>query len=147
MILNLFTVFHLNLAYSSIEEERRPEVVRNCYWPLLRLARRHGLPFGIEASAYTLESVAEIDRSWVDELRALTTDGPCEFVGSGYGIPSQASIEAVKLFARTEGIILDPVYTGKAAAALIAHVRAGTLGPADTAVLVHTGGMPAVFTK
>jgi D-cysteine desulfhydrase/L-cysteate sulfo-lyase len=69
-----------------------------------------------------------------------------EYVGDGYGIPSQASIEAVKLFARTEGIILDPVYTGKAAAALIAHVRAGTLGPADTAVFVHTGGMPAVFT-
>ena len=84
MSLHLFTVFHLNLAYSSIDEERRPEVVRNCYWPLLRLARRHGLPFGIEASAYTLESVAEIDRSWVDELRALTKEGPCEFVGSGY---------------------------------------------------------------
>jgi 1-aminocyclopropane-1-carboxylate deaminase/D-cysteine desulfhydrase-like pyridoxal-dependent ACC family enzyme len=69
-----------------------------------------------------------------------------EFVGDGYGIPSQASIEAVKLFARTEGIVLDPVYTGKAAAALIAHVRDGTLGSAETAVLVHTGGMPAVFT-
>jgi 1-aminocyclopropane-1-carboxylate deaminase/D-cysteine desulfhydrase-like pyridoxal-dependent ACC family enzyme len=69
-----------------------------------------------------------------------------DFVGDGYGIPSQASIEAVKLFARTEGIILDPVYTGKAAAALIAHVRAGTLGPADTVVFVHTGGMPAIFT-
>ncbi len=84
MPLNLFTVFHLNLAYSSIDEERRPEVVRNCYWPLLRLARRQGLAFGIEASAYTLESVGEIDRSWVDELRALTTEGPCEFIGSGY---------------------------------------------------------------
>jgi Glycosyl hydrolase family 57 len=82
--LNLFTVFHLNLAYSSIEEEQRPQVIQRCYWPLLRLARQHGLPFGIEASAYTLESVAEIDRSWIDELRALTTQGPSEFVGSGY---------------------------------------------------------------
>lgn len=84
MSLSLFTVFHLNLAYSSIDEARRPEVIRSCYWPLLRLARRHGLPFGIEASAYTLESVAEIDRSWVDELQALTKEGPCEFIGSGY---------------------------------------------------------------
>jgi Glycosyl hydrolase family 57 len=82
--LNLFTIFHLNLAYSSIEEEQRPQVIQRCYWPLLRLARRYGLPFGIEASGYTLESVAEIDRSWIDELRSLTTQGPCEFVGSGY---------------------------------------------------------------
>ncbi len=84
MSLNLFTVFHLNLAYSSIEEEQRPQVIQRCYWPLLRLARRYGLPFGIEASAYTLEAVAAIDQKWIDELRALTTNGPCEFVGSGY---------------------------------------------------------------
>jgi hypothetical protein len=101
--LNLFTVFHLNLAYSSIDEARRPEVVRNCYWPLLRLARRYGLPFGIEASAYTLESVAEIDRSWVDELRALTTEGPCEFVGSGYAqiigplVPAEVNAHNLRL--------------------------------------------------
>lgn len=103
MNLNLFTVFHLNLAYSSIDEERRPEVVRDCYWPLLRLARRHGLSFGIEASAYTLDSVAEIDRSWVDELRALTTEGPCEFVGSGYAqiigplVPAEVNAENLRL--------------------------------------------------
>ena len=103
MTLNLFTVFHLNLAYSSIDEARRPEVVRNCYWPLLRLARRHGLPFGIEASAYTLESVAEIDRSWVDELRALTKEGPCEFIGSGYAqiigplVPAEVNAHNLRL--------------------------------------------------
>jgi glycosyl hydrolase family 57 len=101
--LNLFTVFHLNLAYSSIDEERRPEVVQHCYWPLLRLARRQGLPFGIEASAYTLEAVAEIDRSWVDELRALTTEGPCEFVGSGYAqiigplVPADVNAQNLRL--------------------------------------------------
>jgi Glycosyl hydrolase family 57 len=83
-VLSLFTVFHLNLAYSSIEEEQRPQVVRDCYWPLLRLARQHNLPFGIEASAYTLQAVAEIDPAWIAELRSLTAAGPCEFVGSGY---------------------------------------------------------------
>ena len=82
--LKLYTVFHLNLAYSSIEEEQRPEVVRHCYWPLLRLARQHNLPFGIEASGYTLETAAAIDPAWVDELRRLMTEGPCEFIGSGY---------------------------------------------------------------
>lgn len=69
-----------------------------------------------------------------------------EFVGDGYGIPSEAGIEAVKLFARTEGVILDPIYTGKAAAGLVAHVREGRFGPSDVLVFVHTGGTPANFT-
>ena len=83
-MLRLFTVFHLNLAYSSIEETQRSDVVRRCYWPLLRLAERTGAPLGIEASALTLETARAIDPSWLDALRRLVTDGPCEFVGSGY---------------------------------------------------------------
>jgi len=79
-----YTIFHLNLAYSSIEEEQRPDVVQSCYWPLLRLARKYNLPFGIEAPAYTLETVATIDPAWLPELRRLTTKGPCEVIGSGY---------------------------------------------------------------
>jgi len=82
--LKLYTAFHLNLAYSSIEEEQRPEVIRNCYWPLLRIARKLDLPLGIEAPGYTLEAVAAIDPSWISELRRLTVDGNCEFIGSGY---------------------------------------------------------------
>ncbi|WP_255332144.1 hypothetical protein [Methanocalculus taiwanensis] len=82
--LHLYSIFHLNLAYSSIEEEQRPEVIEKCYWPLLKLARRYNLPFGIEIPAYTLESIASIDPAWIGELRRLTTDGPCEFIGSGY---------------------------------------------------------------
>lgn len=82
--LQLFSIFHLNLAYSSIEEEQRPEVVNRCYWPLLRLASEYNLPFGIEASAYTLEAIASFDPVWLAELRRLTTEGPCEFIGSGY---------------------------------------------------------------
>ena len=82
--LSLYSIFHLNLAYSSIEEEQRPEIMRRCYWPLLRLAREKNLPMGIEASGYTLETVAELDPAWLDELRWLTSEGPCEFIGSGY---------------------------------------------------------------
>jgi hypothetical protein len=84
MTLKLYTAFHLNLAYSSIEEEQRAEVVRRCYWPLLRLARDLGLPLGIEAPAYTLEAAAVADSEWLAEMRSLVTDGPCEFIGSGY---------------------------------------------------------------
>lgn len=82
--MSLYAIFHLNLAYSSIEEERRPEVVARCYWPLLRLARKYSLPFGIEAPGYTLEAIDAIDPTWTAELRRLTRDGPCEFIGSGY---------------------------------------------------------------
>lgn len=84
MTLRLFTVFHLNLAYSSIEEAQRPEVLQRCYWPLLRLVERTGAPLGIEASAFTLETAAAIDPAWLDRLRGLLADGRCEFVGSGY---------------------------------------------------------------
>ncbi len=68
------------------------------------------------------------------------------FVGPGYGIPTDAAVEAVRLFARTEGIVLDPIYTGKAAAGMIAHVRGGRYRAGDVLVFVHTGGAPAIFT-
>jgi D-cysteine desulfhydrase/L-cysteate sulfo-lyase len=68
------------------------------------------------------------------------------FVGAGYGTPSEAGNEAVRLFARTEGIVLDPVYTGKAAAGMIAHIREGRFRKDEVVVFVHTGGAPAVFT-
>jgi len=82
--LSLYSIFHLNLMFSSIEEEQRPEVIRQCYWPLLRLIAEQQLPVGIEASGYTLEAVAAIDSAWVDELRSLCQNGPAEFIGSGY---------------------------------------------------------------
>jgi D-cysteine desulfhydrase/L-cysteate sulfo-lyase len=68
------------------------------------------------------------------------------FVGQGYGTPSESGTEAVRLFARQEGVILDPVYTGKAAAGMIAHLREGRFGPDDVVVFVHTCGTPANFT-
>jgi D-cysteine desulfhydrase/L-cysteate sulfo-lyase len=68
-----------------------------------------------------------------------------DYVGPGYGRPSEAAIEAIKLAARTEGLILDPVYTGKAMAGLIDHARRGLLGQDDTVVFIHTGGLPALF--
>lgn len=54
-------------------------------------------------------------------------------------------LEALKLVARSEGIILDPVYTSKAMAGLIDHIRTGRLAKSDTVIFVHTGGTPALF--
>lgn len=84
MNLKAFSFFHLNLAYSAISVESRKDVIERCYWPLLRLARTRKLPFGIEASAWTLETISEIDPQWLVELRDLVTNGPCEFIGCGY---------------------------------------------------------------
>lgn len=81
--LDVFAFFHLNLAFSSIEEERRPEVIERCYWPLLQLAETHpGL--GIELSAYTLEQIQQLDPEWVGKARQLIADGQLELIGSGY---------------------------------------------------------------
>ena len=82
-MLNVFALFHLNLAFSSIEEEQRAEVVRNCYLPLLDLAERHG-PIGIEATGYTLKAIAGCDPSWLTRLATLIRAGRVEFIGSGY---------------------------------------------------------------
>lgn len=68
-----------------------------------------------------------------------------EWVGPGYSIPDERTIEAIRLFARTEGILLDPVYTGKAAAGLIGMIRAGRFDAADNVLFWHTGGSPALF--
>lgn len=68
-----------------------------------------------------------------------------EFVGEGYGIPSAAGLEAIALMGRTEGILLDPIYTGKAVAGMVSDVRSGRFGSDDTVVYLHTGGLPALF--
>ncbi len=68
-----------------------------------------------------------------------------DYIGQGYGMITDDCIEAIRLVAQTEGIFLDPVYTGKAMAGLIDLIRKGRFTPKDTVVFVHTGGMPAVF--
>lgn len=68
-----------------------------------------------------------------------------DYVGEGYSLPTPAMREAVQQFARLEGILLDPVYTGKTAAALIDQVRQGRFGFDDNVVFLHTGGSPALY--
>ena len=75
-----------------------------------------------------------------DEVR--NTDA---FVGQGYGMLTPEGAEAIRLVAQTEGIFLDPVYSGKAMAGLINHVRHGRLTSDDTVIFLHTGGTPQLF--
>ena len=68
-----------------------------------------------------------------------------DYAGEGYGVLTSEAVEAIKLVAQTEGILLDPVYTGKAMAGLIDLVRRGRFQKDDNIVFVHTGGTPALF--
>ena len=68
-----------------------------------------------------------------------------DYVGEGYGAATDASLSAMRLAARTEGLVLDPVYTGKAMAGLIDQARRGVVGKHSTVVFIHTGGLPALF--
>jgi D-cysteine desulfhydrase family pyridoxal phosphate-dependent enzyme len=69
------------------------------------------------------------------------------FIGEGYGIPSRECLEAIRLVARSEAILLDPCYTGKAMAALIHDSRSATIRPEETVLFLHTGGAPALFSQ
>ncbi|MBI4026988.1 MAG: pyridoxal-phosphate dependent enzyme [Verrucomicrobia bacterium] len=71
-----------------------------------------------------------------------TTDA---FLGAGYGQPTPEGLEAIKLLARTEGILCDPVYTGKGLACLVADIRKGKWRKDQTVIFLHTGGAPALF--
>jgi D-cysteine desulfhydrase family pyridoxal phosphate-dependent enzyme len=68
-----------------------------------------------------------------------------QYIGERYGVVTEGGREALRLLAGAEGIILDPVYSAKAMAGLIDHVRTGRIGEGETVVFLHTGGTPALF--
>jgi D-cysteine desulfhydrase family pyridoxal phosphate-dependent enzyme len=80
----------------------------------------------------------------LDPAELITDEG---FFGEGYAIPTPAAVDAIRLLARTEGILLDPVYTAKAMAGLLDHIRNGIVSPDDTLVFLHTGGVPGLFAQ
>ena len=69
----------------------------------------------------------------------------CDYVGPGYGMPTQGMIDAVKLLAQTEGLLFDPVYSGKGLDGLIDQIRKGYFEGMDNVVFLHTGGSAALF--
>ena len=75
-----------------------------------------------------------------DDIRAND-----DYLGAGYGVLGSAEREAIELFARQEGILLDPVYTGRAAAGMIDLIRRGVIGRNETILFWHTGGVPALW--
>lgn len=119
--------------------------------------------FGIDADVIGVsvddpaDAIALAVRGIHDGMRTMFGDGSAQwdqdpriqvddaFVGDGYGISTEASLEALRLAARTEGLLLDPVYTAKAMAAVIAYVRGGRFTADQSVLFWHTGGVPGLF--
>lgn len=110
----------IGVSADSSEDEIRESVVRSAVPIFARL----GSPMAIIP----------------DEVRVETG-----FIGPGYGVPSAESLEAERIFAESEGILLDQTYTAKAAAALIAYARKGFFKSTDRALFWHTGGTISLF--
>ena len=70
-----------------------------------------------------------------------------EYIGEGYSVPTSEGIDAIRLVAQTEGIFLDPIYTGKAMAGLTDLVKKDLIGSDNTVIFLHTGGSPSIFSN
>jgi hypothetical protein len=82
-MLKLYSIYHLNMMFSSIEEDDRRAIVDRCYWPLLSLSD-DGYKLGIELTGHTLELINSIDHQWVEKFKSLLSQGKVELIGSGY---------------------------------------------------------------
>jgi 1-aminocyclopropane-1-carboxylate deaminase/D-cysteine desulfhydrase-like pyridoxal-dependent ACC family enzyme len=118
------------------------------------LEQRHRVVGCAPSTGGTAESrgqrVADLANRTAELLGAETRISPDDAInldcgGQGYGIPSEAGMEALRLLARTEGIFLDPVYSSKGMSGLIDQIRQGVVGAGDTVIFVHTGGGPLNF--
>jgi D-cysteine desulfhydrase len=109
-----------------------------------------GISLSREAAAVK-ENVAEIATQTARMLDLNMTVSPEEilvlddYVMEGYGILTEEIADAIKVVARTEGILLDPVYTGKAMAGLIDLSKKGYFRKNESVIFIHTGGTPALF--
>ncbi len=97
--------------------------------------------------------IANLVNETADRMQAFESAEPGEilindqYIGGGYGVLSSLERDAIKLFARTEGMVLDPVYTARAAGALVDLIKNGELKAGEQVLFWHTGGIPALFAS
>lgn len=109
------------------------------------------LPGAVDPSRTIPAAIARIANEAAELLGIATRLEPSEihntldYVGPDYGMATPEALEAMRLMARCEGILLDPVYTSKAMAGLIDHIRRGLIPAEQRVVFLHTGGLPALF--
>ena len=106
-----------------------------------------------ESEAWLKTRVSELATMAGEKMGERLEFGPADVLANdrycraGYGVLTEAEREAVRLFARTDGLLLDPVYTGRAAAGMIDLIRAGFFKKEETILFWHTGGQPALFSE
>lgn len=112
--------------------------------------------FLVVSASWKIETLtAEIRRCAAESAELLGVSAPSldcvviadSYVGPGYATPSEEGVAAIRTTARTEGIVLDSTYTGKAMSGLIAMVEARTIEPDGPVVFLHTGGTPEIFIR
>ena len=104
---------------------------------------KEAMPFRQQVAELANRTAVKIGASAQLKADEILVDD--RFTGAGYGMAGTLELEAIKLFARTEGILLDPVYTGRAAGGLLAMVRAGEIRQGARVLFWHTGGTPALW--
>lgn len=113
--------------------------------------RAVGINYWVDEDEATRKRLAPIANECAETLGLDMTfsaedfDVYCEYAKPDFGEPSRTGVEALRLVAGVEGILLDPIYTGKAMDGLIQHIKQGRYGKDDTVVFLHTGGAPALF--
>ncbi len=98
-----------------------------------------------EENVYTLAAATAALCGGAGAIRREDVVANCDYIGPGYGLSTPGAIEAITMLARLEGILLDPVYTGKGMAGLIDLVRKGRFNKGQNIVFVHTGGSVGLF--
>ena len=98
-------------------------------------------PVAMRVREIMAESCEHLDLPLPDEAPEVWGD----YIGPGYGIPTELSKRALETVAFSEGILLDPVYTAKAFGGLIGEIERGRVKRSDSVIFVHTGGTPALF--
>jgi len=97
---------------------------------------------------FSTYELAKTELALLDPMKSIDSDEihvSDDQLGDGYGIPTSAMLEAVRIMARTQGLLLDPVYTGKAFAGVLAAVRDGAYKAGDSILFLMTGGLPGLF--
>ena len=115
----------------------------NSQVPVLGIGTRAERPVQ-EENVYQLAKKTVTFLGAEDVVKREDVVANCDYVGKGYGIPSNSTLEAIDMFAQLEGILLDPVYSGKAAAGLIDLIKKGYFKDSKNIVFLHTGGAQAL---
>lgn len=112
--MKFYSIFHLNLMFSSIREDQRSEVIKKCYWPLLKLCENN-YKIGIELTGNSLEIINTLDKKWVNKFKSLLKSNKVELIGSGYSqiigplVPSKLNDWNQKLGIEVYKSLLDTV--------------------------------------